>query len=666
MNMSFNEKPEGRPVSVDRVHMQTSYNGTPRQSVQGGQFYEEANISVNYPPTPSYNEKRIEELGHLVTRVNEQPKLVDVDGSLTKRGKLRMSVNKVLFGPGLILFNAFLLFGSWWFPDYFYAFLPFIAWGVMINFIVVITLCLWLLFRYFFPEKYEPAPEVPESLLFIVPCYNESEDELRRSLDSLVEQVDIEQHPHGIVIICDGRVRSPGMSDTTANCLLNTILTHRTSRRLVSNAYLSWDKQDADIILQRGTYCEVPYMCIIKLENSGKRDGLILIRSFAWNFNNRLEKPATILSPALFGEMASFVLDDCGVAHIDALVGMDADTVFDPICVSELIKESRYPRTVGVCGVVSVDFRKGDWNYWRLMQHASYSVSQALPRLHQSIVTHKVTCLPGCCQLLKVCEETCSDFILRETFGYSPTPKDGMLRHLRASYSEDRNHVVNMLVKRPKVQTRQAFRALAWTDVPASLSVFLSQRKRWSLGATVNDLILLTSWNTQWFERFRASANLSIWFCNIFILGSIAGLVHAATKSPWYVTLGFCGAVIVPYCYMACLVLWMPRTLKLKVQYAIGLVLYLFTSPFLTIGTLLYALYHLNHFGWGKTRRTIDVETDSTTGMILFPDGQGSYNTTAAPSQNFAQSGLSTPYENIGIYDEEGAIGITRPARVYL
>ena len=170
--------------------------------------------------------------------------------------------------------------------------MPFIAYGVLVNLVVVITLCLWLLFRAFVPEKYEPAPEVPESLLFIVPCYNESEEELRRSLDSLVEQVGIDQHPHGIVIICDGRVRGPGMNETTADCLLNTILKHKTSRRLVSNAYLAWDKQDVDIILQRGTYCGVPYMCIIKLENSGKRDGLILIRSFAWNFNQRTEKRA--------------------------------------------------------------------------------------------------------------------------------------------------------------------------------------------------------------------------------------------------------------------------------------------------------------------------------------------------------------------------------------
>lgn len=165
------------------------------------------------------------------------------------------------------------------------------------------------------------------------------------------------------------------------------------------------------------------------------------------------------------------------------------------------------------------------------MQHAAYTISQGMPRLHQSTVTKKVTCLPGCCQVLKVCEETCSDEILREKFGYHPSPKDSILKHLRANYSEDRNHVVNVLTSRPYVQTRQALKARAYTDVPTSLSVFLSQRKRWSLGATTNDFFLLTTRGTQWFERIRALANVGTWVVNIFILACLAGLIfHARRK----------------------------------------------------------------------------------------------------------------------------------------
>jgi chitin synthase len=275
-----------------------------------------------------------------------------------------------------------------------------------------------------------------------------------------------------------------------------------------------------------------------------------------------------------------------------------------------------------------VDFKNNNWNLWRLMQHAAYIISQGLPRLHQSMVTHKVSCLPGCCQLIKICEETCGDEVLRHRFGRCPKPDDSMLKHLRASYSEDRNHVCNLLTARPHVQTRQALGALAITDVPTSFSVFLSQRKRWSLGATVNDLFLLTSKGTQWFERIRAFSNVLTWFHDIFILGSIAGLVVTATRKyttlkvtytaklvldvPWFITTSFMAGVLIPYIYMLTLVAWFPKTTKSKFQYLAGIAIYWIVGPFLTVTILLYSLWHLNHFAWGKTRKVVFEESASS------------------------------------------------------
>jgi chitin synthase len=43
----------------------------------------------------------------------------------------------------------------------------------------------------------------------------------------------------------------------------------------------------------------------------------------------------------------------------------------------------------------------------------------------------------------------------------------------------------------PYIQTIQSLNALAYTKVPSNLKVFLSQRRRWSLGATMNDLLLV-------------------------------------------------------------------------------------------------------------------------------------------------------------------------------
>lgn len=120
-------------------------------------------------------------------------------------------------------------------------------------------------------------------------------------------------------------------------------------------------------------------------------------------------------------------------------------------------------------------------------------------------------------------------------------------------------------------------------------------------------------------------------------------MANSKTGAPWYATLGFCGGVIIPYMYMFCLVFWMPRTPRLKVQYLAGLVIYLLTSPFMSIGILLYALYHLNHFSWGKTRIAVTDEGASTP--------QVSSNTTIIHSRPS---------------DEEASIGLERPGRVYL
>jgi chitin synthase len=140
----------------------------------------------------------------------------------------------------------------------------------------------------------------------------------------------------------------------------------------------------------------------------------------------------------------------------------------------------------------------------------------------------------------------------------------------------------------------------------------MSQRKRWSMGATVNDFRLVFAKGTQWFERLRAFSNCQTWFCNIFIMGSIAGLIHAARSVPWYITVAFLGGVIVPYMYMLTLVFWMPKGRKAKCQFLVGLVIYFFTGPFLTILVLFYTMWHLDAFSWGKTRQVISEDTDAS------------------------------------------------------
>ena len=366
-------------------------------------------------------------------------------------------------------------------------------------------------------------------MVLLLPCYNETREECRKSLDSLVAQTGISRHKKAIIIVVDGQARGPGMEKTTAEHLLDDILTSPSVRQTIPAAYTAWDHTEMDVVVQQGTYGDIPYLCIVKEKNKGKRDGLILIRSFLYNFNIRDTRPAVIQSPLFFGTMASFLTHRAGFSKCDLLIGMDGDTYFEPSCIFNLIKESHYPNTVGVCGFVTVDFKDHHWSLWSLYQNTEYTIAQCLRRMHQSVATHKVSCLPGCCQLLKVCKTTCGDHILLDLFGYHPTATDGLLMQIRATASEDRNHVCLMLSTFPKAQTRQAFRARAYTDVPHSWSVFLSQRRRWTLGATVNDLFLAFAPGIIPFERLLAFANITTWFLNLFIIACIASFVKACT-----------------------------------------------------------------------------------------------------------------------------------------
>jgi chitin synthase len=428
----------------------------------------------------------------------------------------------------IFIYSTLFIFSTWWWERYYYIFLPFITITVALNCIMVVSVTFHTLLHKIIPEK-EEIPESPESMVLLLPCYNETREECMKSLDSLVDQVNIDPHKKAIMIVCDGKVRGPGMEKTTAAYLLDDILTGQRSREYISAAYTAWDHEQMDVLVQSGSYGGIPYLCIIKQRNLGKRDGLILIRSFLYNFNIRATRPAVIQSPYFFGLMASFLTLKAGFSKVDVLIGMDADTYFEPTCISELLKQSHYVNTVGVCGYVTVDFRSSSWSPWRLYQNSEYTISQCLRRLHQSIATHKVSCLPGCCQLLKISEATCGNHILLDLFGYHPNPTDNLLKQIRATASEDRNHVCLMLTAFPKSQTRQALRAQAYTDVPLSWSVFLSQRRRWTLGATSNDLLLVSAPGINLFERILACANVCTWVLNLFIIACFASFIKACT-----------------------------------------------------------------------------------------------------------------------------------------
>lgn len=217
-----------------------------------------------------------------------------------------------------------------------------------------------------------------------------------------------------------------------------------------------------------------------------------------------------------------------------------------------------------------------------------------------------------------------------------------------------------MLTTHPEAQTRQALRAMAFTDVPHSWSVFLSQRRRWSLGATSNDLLLFTSRHCQWFERILALCNVMVWTLSVFIVAAIGCMIVAFMSQPWWIILAFASIMIVPLLYYLVMAVWLPRTMRERVQYLAGLGMFVVLGPFLNLFVLVFSVYNMDSFGWGKTR--VVVPDDADKDKVAAADK----NTTTSNNSESDSAGRQQQTEKAVTGDEEANVGmpagVRRPA----
>ncbi|EFQ90064.1 hypothetical protein PTT_13433 [Pyrenophora teres f. teres 0-1] len=447
---------------------------------------------------------------------------------------------------------------------------------------------------------YPRTPKIPqrlESFVYLLCCYNESYPELMISLDSLAEQKQLEAHKKAIIVVCDGRVRGKGMSKTAAAHLKEDIIEHPMST-IMAEAYTAWDGSSMDVEIVRGRFRGLPVICLIKNENRGKRDGIVLIRSFLHKFNQRESKPSlAMLSPKLFAELTGFV-KNASIRSVDYAVGIDADTRFDPHCVFNLIQAIRESdRVMGVTGYIRPDPKTlGPFSVSYLYQNAEYMVGQHRRRLRQSLTSGRVTCLPGCCQILRVTECTMGDDILGK-FGYYPRDTDGLFRTVRSMMSEDRDHICLVLAENAHVQTRVCLSARAFTTAPTIPSVFLSQRRRWTLGPLTSDSLLVSRKSTGWVERVAAMSSLIHLLVNpALFLSKFYRQLDPTTR---YYLFFFENYRMIWDLLVIVMSTGSPTE---AVQLFVGSMMYGYFAPLINFFTHLYTLYKLDDFRWGKTR----------------------------------------------------------------
>ncbi|KPM35338.1 hypothetical protein AK830_g11236 [Neonectria ditissima] len=541
----------------------------------------------------------------------------DSDEELKKMSKEVLRLQKWALISGLAMLNGALIYVGYMYAQVYYFFLVLLSSNTMLQAAMCICIVLhWFVTHVllFWWHPKENIPEEPEKMVMLLPCYNETYDELKRSLDSLITQKNIDSHPRVIFIVVDGNVRGPGMEKTTQGYLLEDILEPGPSR-FFENGYRARDGLFMPVKTQTGFYKGIPYVFVGKRYNQGKRDSLCFARSFLYHFKQRSENIITMFNNELFEYLGNNFVQ-AGVENIDYLCGMDADTVFDDYCVWEMLREIRKnPKVVGVCGHVCVDYDGHNWGWWSLYQSVEYSQTQGLRRMFQSRITGKVNCLPGCCQLIRVDEATFGDSVLRERFGYCPKPNDVMTQHIMGNYSEDSIHASIIFSLFPAKQTAQALRAKAFTIVPQNWKVFLSQRKRWALGSISNEFVMIFRPGIILIERLQSLIAVVTWAITPFIIAAFVQLMIVFAKRGKEVMsdpvfLGLICVLFFRYVYSFCIGFWLPRNTLERFQYFIGFFLHIVTSPFMNIIILVYSLFHSDDFKWGKTREVIRGDGD--------------------------------------------------------
>jgi chitin synthase len=321
----------------------------------------------------------------------------DSDTELKKVSKSLLRLQKWSLLIGLLIINGTLIYVGVAYPEAYYIGVVLLTANTAFQVFMILCILAAVVWTKVisYPWRRKPEnPETPERMVWLLPCYNENLEELKRSLGSLCAQKCVEKNPKFIMIVVDGNVRGPGMTKTTQQYLLQDVLG---PGRLVhfENGYRAHDGLFMPVDVQTGLLNGIPYLFVGKRHNMGKRDSLCFARSFLYHFNKRSENTETMFNPQLFDFMGGTLVQS-GLEKVDYLAGMDADTVFDDLCIHEMLQVLRQqPKLVAVCGHVCVDYAGKNWGPWSLYQGVEYSLTQGLRRTFQSIVTGKVNCLPG-------------------------------------------------------------------------------------------------------------------------------------------------------------------------------------------------------------------------------------------------------------------------------
>ncbi|KAI4848055.1 hypothetical protein E4T44_04155 [Aureobasidium sp. EXF-8845] len=412
----------------------------------------------------------------------------------------------------------------------------------------------------------------------VVAFSNESFEDIQSTLDSVVDQKDVDMHKNLLLISCNDNVWNADHTKSTTRIILENILTN-----IVDEAKFRMPREDQEsgfntMWCRRGIYKGLPYVLMVKEGLTKKAEVLDLTRNLLYAYNLRRESYFNSVPSAFFAWYKEWAeLHD--FASFDFLVNLASDTLLDEHCISQMYSQSlENPTSAGILSRVEVDFHSYAWSLGNLYSNSHLMYDQ-VRHSHQTQVTHSSSADLGACHMIKVCEETCGLRVLGEIRQRRASPMSTMVKQMSSSLEED-----DMTYGVPEVTTLQAVHAVAYTRPATTFAEFFAYHQRIAFSVCATNLAAICNKQMHWFERLVSATELLAWCLPIFNLAIITNFLRSAALQQNILVLIVLSAIVTsPWIYAIASAMWLARSWDARLRHLLGFVILILTGPLVAI-----------------------------------------------------------------------------------
>ncbi|ORX54930.1 hypothetical protein DM01DRAFT_1304499 [Hesseltinella vesiculosa] len=484
-------------------------------------------------------------------------------------------------------------------------------------FLLLVTgfLCAVILFKFLAALQLGTRREPEEYDKFIVcqvPCYTESEDSLRKTIDSIAA-LRYDDKRKLIFLVCDGMLIGSGNDRPTPRIVLDILGVDPTidPEPLSFFSLGEGAKQHNMAKIYSGLYefggHVVPYLVVVKVGgpgerskpgNRGKRDSQMILMRFL----NKVHFSSAMTPMEL--EIYHQIKNVIGVnpSFYEFVLMVDADTEVLPDSLNRMVSCFVHDsKIVGLCGETKLANEKDSWV--TMIQVYEYYISHFLSKAFESLFG-SVTCLPGCfCmyrvrspvkqQPLLVANQVIEDYAENKV----RTLHQKNLLHL----GEDRYLTTLILKHFPSFKTKFTADAGCLTNAPDRWSILLSQRRRW-INSTIHNLGELMflpqlcgfcCFSMRFVVILDLLSTLTMPAIVCYLVYLVYRLVTDAGQVPM-ISIATLGGV---YGLQAIIFI-----IRRKWEHIGWMVVYIMAIPLFSFFMPIYSFWHFDDFSWGNTR----------------------------------------------------------------